>query len=83
MNPLIMQMKIEREKLKKQIAELKIKIARLVDELSVYIGTYYGNLTEIDAVRIEQIGDELLQVKSDILEKSEKLININKELGND
>ena len=83
MNPLIMQMKIEREKLKKQITELKIKIARLVNELSVYVGTYYGNLEEIDAEKIEQIGDELLKVKTEVIDLNIKLNNINKELGND
>lgn len=81
MNPIIMQMKVEEQRLKKEITELKIKTARLVNELASYIGTYYGDFENIDAEKIEQIGDELLLVKNQLLEASQKISKIKKELG--
>ena len=79
-NPLIMQLKIKETALSKKVQELKIKIARLVNELSVYISTYYGDADEIDAEKIKQIGDELLETKTELTDYSEKLKKVQKEL---
>lgn len=74
---------MEREKLKKQLLESNIKTARLVNELSVYVGTYYGKAEDIDAEKIEQIGDELLATKNEVCSINDKLKKINKELGDE
>lgn len=80
-NPLIMQLKIKETALNKKIQEIKIKIARLMNELSVYVGTYYGDFEEIDAEKIKQIGDELVAAKIEVTDLSQKLKNIKKELN--
>ncbi len=80
-NNLIMQLRIQEQTLKKETTELKIKIARLINELSVYIATYYGDFEELDAEKIEQIGDELVVAKNKIVESNEKLNKIRKELN--
>lgn len=79
-NPLIMQLKIKETALTKKIQELKIKTARLVNELSVYVSTYYGDADEIDAEKIKQIGDELLETKNELNDLTEKLKKVQKEL---
>ena len=79
-NPLIMQLKIKETSIKKEIRELKIKISRLVNELSVYIGTYYGECEDIDAKKIKQSADELFSVKNRIANLNIKLKSIRKEL---
>lgn len=80
-NPLIVQLKIKETALNKKIQEIKIKIARLMNELSVYVGTYYGDFEEIDAEKIKQIGDELVAAKIEVTDLSQKLKNIKRELN--
>lgn len=80
-NPLIVQLKIKETALNKKFQEIKIKIARLMNELSVYVGTYYGDFEEIDAEKIKQIGDELVAAKIEVTDLSQKLKNIKKELN--
>ncbi|MGN0015238.1 MAG: hypothetical protein ACI37T_07470 [Candidatus Gastranaerophilaceae bacterium] len=80
-NPLIVQLKIKETATNKKIQEIKIKIARLMNELSVYVGTYYGDFEEIDAEKIKQIGDELVAAKNEVTDLTQKLKNIQKELN--
>ena len=80
-NPLIIELRIREQGLKKQIQERKIKIARLINELSVYIATYYGDMEEIDAEKIKQTADELFSVTIELNELVSNLKKLQKELA--
>lgn len=79
-NPMILQLKIEREKVKKNLDEATLKMTRLLQELVAKVNPYFTDITEIDAVSIEQIGDELLECKEKITGLTAKLDKITKDL---
>lgn len=83
-NQYIMQLRIELSSAKKEFKELKIKIARLLNELQNNINPFFGDDVEnINAEAIEQIGDELLLCRDKALELKNKINQISKDLGND
>lgn len=81
-NQYIMQLRIELSSAKKEFKELKIKIARLLNELQININPFFGDDVEnINAEAIEQIGDELLLCRDKALELKNKINKISKDLG--
>lgn len=83
-NQYIMQLRIELSSAKKEFKELKIKIARLLNELQNNINPFFGDDVEnINAEAIEQIGDELLLCRDKALELKNKINQISKDLGDD
>lgn len=83
-NQYIMQLRIELSSAKKDFKELKIKIARLLNELQNNINPFFGDDVEnINAEAIEQIGDELLLCRDKALELKNKINQISKDLGDD
>lgn len=79
-----MQLRIELSSAKKEFKELKIKIARLLNELQNNINPFFGDDVEnINAEAIEQIGDELLLCRDKALELKNKINQISKDLGDD
>ncbi len=81
-NPIIMQIKIELAKTKKEFKELQIKLTRLLYELQTRINPYFGeNPAEIKAEEIKQIADELLDCRNNAVELNEKIAALNKDLG--
>lgn len=81
MNNLILQLRIEQTKTKKELDELKIKIHRLLNELATLSCPYFEEIEDIKATEIEQIGDELFIVKEKALETQKKLKQLNKDLS--
>ena len=82
MNPMISNLQIELSKSNKELKELKIKVIRLMNELQSNINPYFGDdFNEINAVEIEQIGDELLECKEKALKLQEKINKIKGDLG--
>ena len=83
-NQYIMQLRIELSGAKKEFKELKIKIARLLNELQININPFFGDdIENINAEAIEQIGDELLLCRDKALELKNKINQISKDLSDD
>ncbi len=83
-NQYIMQLRIELSGAKKEFKELKIKIARLLNELQTNINPFFGDdIENINAEAIEQIGDELLLCRDKALELKNKINQISKDLSDD
>lgn len=81
MNNIVMQLKMEKSRFERNLSEVKIKISRLLNELAQLSCPYFSDIKEINAVEIEQIGDELLEVKNKAIEIQDKLDKIKKDLG--
>lgn len=82
-NSLIFQLKIKKSKLEKELNEYSIKITRLLNELAGLSCPYFESISDIEAEKIEQIGDELKKVQFEALEVQETLKKISKDLGED
>lgn len=80
-NPIIMQMHIDLQKAKKDYKEYELKAMRLITELQSYASPYFTSPDELEAERIEQIGDELLVVKERLIEIKNRINTLKKELG--
>lgn len=80
-NPIIMQMNIDLQKAKKDYKEYELKAMRLITELQSYASPYFTSPDELEAERIEQIGDELLVVKERLIEIKNRINTLKKELG--
>ena len=81
MNPIITNLQIELSKSNKELKELKIKVIRLMNELQSNINPYFGDdFNEINAVEIEQIGDELLECKEKAVKLQQKISKIKGDL---
>ena len=79
---LIQQYQMELSKAEKELFEYKLKITRLVNELYECASPFYcDNIETIKAMEIEQIGDELLDIKGKALEVQNKIKRIKSELG--
>lgn len=83
MNNAIMQLKITRTRLEKELEELNIKLIRLLSELQSRTIPYFDNFEDIKAIEIEQIGDELLEVQKAAIKCEKKLKQVERELGCD
>lgn len=81
MNNFIMNLKMEHIKAKKEKKELEIKIKRCFLELNGYITPYFKLANEIKAAEIEQIGDELLTLKTKLAETENKIAELKEQLG--
>lgn len=82
MNPMIMQLKITLAQKQKDYNEYKLKASRLIFELQSNINPYFGDDLELlKAEEIEQIGDEMLIVKSKMLEMQDDIKRLKNELG--
>ncbi len=80
-NPIIMQLKMELAKTKKDFQELQIKLTRLLYEMQSRINPYFGdNPAEIKAEEIKQIAVELLQCRNDASTLKTKIENLKKDL---
>ena len=80
-NPLIMQMQIDLQTAKKDYQEYELKAMRLITELQGYSSPYFTSPDELEAEKIEQIGDELLVVKTKLIELQKRINTLKKELG--
>lgn len=80
-NPVILKLRVEKQKLIKQQNELEIKIARLFNELSGYCCTFYEDIYDLEAEKIEQIGDDILETKLSAVKVKEAIKKITKSLG--
>lgn len=82
MNPMIMQLKITLAQKQKEYNEYKLKASRLIFEIQSNINPYFGDDLELlKAKEIEQIGDEMLIVKSKMLEIQDDIKRLKNELG--
>ncbi len=81
MNPLIMQMQIDLQSAKKEYRECELKAMRLITELQGYASPYFASPDELEAEKIEQCGDELLLVKTKLIELQKRINTLKKELG--
>ena len=54
---------------------------RLITELQSYASPYFTSPDELEAERIEQIGDELLIVKERLIEIQKRINTLKNELG--
>ena len=81
-NPLIMQLKVRLSKEKKELKELELKMLRAMNELSGYVNPFFGEDYEsIRADEIEQIGDEIRNLKEKMIAERIQIKLIDKELG--
>lgn len=76
-----MQMQIDLQKAKKDYQEHELKAMRLITELQSYASPYFTSPDELEAERIEQIGDELLIVKERLIEIQKRINTLKNELG--
>lgn len=82
MNPMIMQLKITLAAKNKEYKELNLKALRLISEIQSNINPYFGeDLFLFKAEEIEQIGDEMLIVKTKMIELQNEIKKIQSELG--
>ena len=81
MSNLITQYQIELSRSKKELQEQKIKIVRLMNELSERINPFFGDDIEtIKAEEIKQISDELLEIRQKAIETQKKVKEIEAQL---
>ncbi|MCR5260634.1 MAG: hypothetical protein K6C94_02230 [Candidatus Gastranaerophilales bacterium] len=83
MNNFIMNLKMEHIKAKKEKQEIEIKIKRCFLELNGYITPYFKTAFDIKAEEIEQIGDELLKLKTEFEQVENKIAELKQQLGED
>lgn len=83
MNPIIMQLKMQKAKLEQEYKEQKIKALRCINELQ-NANPYFGDdISLIEAEKLEQSGDELLLVKMNLLKIQREIKEINMQLGSE
>ena len=80
-NPIIMQLQVEKATSVKERAELVIKIKRVYLELQQYANPYFKDGKDMKAEEIEQCGDELLKYKQQLIGLDEKISQIKSQLG--
>lgn len=81
MNKFIMNLKMEHIKAKKEKQEIEIRIKRCFLELNNYITPYFKSSFDIKAEQIEQIGDELLELKGELEQVEIKIAELKEQLG--
>lgn len=82
LNPQIMQAKIKLAETQKAYKENKIKLMRIMYELQNNLNPYIGDdIENLKAEEIEQAGDELLQLKNELLEQKQLIKTIKADLG--
>ena len=81
MNSFVMNLKMEHIRAKKQKQEVEIKIKRCFCELNSFCNPYFKSAKEIKAEEIEQIGDELLELKFQLVEIEDKISELKIQLG--
>lgn len=81
MNSFILNLKMEHVKARKEKQEIEIKIKRCFCELSSFCNPYYKSAKDIKAEEIEQIGDELLQLKTQLSKIELKIDELQEQLG--
>ena len=72
---------MEHVKARKEKQEIEIKIKRCFCELSSFCNPYYKSAKDIKAEEIEQIGDELLQLKTQLSKIELKIDELQEQLG--
>lgn len=80
-NSFILHLKMEKEKNLKAEYEIKLKIKRLYCELANYSIPYFKTSKDIKAKEIEQIGNELLSLKTELEEIEQRISEIKEQLG--
>lgn len=80
-NSIILKLKIEKQKLIKQQNELEIKLGRLFNELSGYCCTFYDDIYDLEAEKIVQIANDILETKQLAIKVKEAIKKITKSLG--
>lgn len=77
-----MQAKIKLAETQKAYKENKIKLMRIMYELQNNLNPYIGDdIENLKAEEIEQAGDELLQLKNELLEQKQLIKTIKADLG--
>ena len=79
----IMQIKIELAKKEKGFKEAKLQMKRKFAELQSFIKPYFTDdeIKFIQADAIEQVGDEIQALKSELLEMQQDIEQIKRDLG--
>ena len=81
-NPIIMQLRMQLETVKKAYKEDELKLIRAINELSDYVNPFFGDdLDLLKADEIEQVGDEIKALKEKLVEKQILIKRLKTELG--
>ena len=81
LNQTIMQLKIELANAEKQKYECEVRVKRCFLQLSTLVNPYYSHPNEINAEEIEQTGDDLLKLKYELIKLTNKIKDIETQLG--
>lgn len=81
-NPIILHLKMQLSAVQKEYQELNLKMIRKINELSKYVNPFYGeDIESICADEIEQIGDEMKDLKVRLLNTKQQIKRLKAELG--
>ncbi|MDD3236818.1 MAG: hypothetical protein PHV37_01815 [Candidatus Gastranaerophilales bacterium] len=81
-NPIIMQIKMQLETVKKAYKEDELKLIRALNELSDYVNPFFGDdLDLLKADEIEQVGDEIKALKEKLVKNQILIKRLKTELG--
>ena len=80
MNSYITNLRIELAKANKDKREIEIKIKRCFVELSNYINPFFKTAKDIKADEIEQIGDDIKRLKTELTNIEDRISDFKNEL---
>ncbi len=80
MNSYITNLRIELAKANKYKREIEIKIKRCFVELSNYINPFFKTAKDIKADEIEQIGDDIKRLKTELTNIEDRISDFENEL---